>query len=82
VDKNGKVQAADALNILKMAYNMGSAPQKEWIIVPESVGNETMSRTNVVWPAGDLHVTIDQDQQLDLVGVLKGDVNGSWTVPG
>ena len=78
VDKNGKVQAADALNILKMAYNMGSAPQKEWIIVPESVGSETMSSTNVVWLTGEIDVMIDQDQQLDLVGVLKGDVNGSW----
>jgi hypothetical protein len=78
VDRSGKVQAADALNILKMAYNMGSAPQKEWIIVPESVGNETMSRTNVVWPSSEIDVTIDQDQEINLVGVLKGDVNGSW----
>jgi hypothetical protein len=82
VDRNGKVQAADALNILKMAYNMGSAPQKEWIIVPESVGSETMGRSNVLWPAGEIDVTLDPDRQLDLVGVLKGDVNGSWTPSG
>jgi nitrogen regulatory protein PII-like uncharacterized protein len=78
VDRNGKVQASDALNILKMAYNMGSAPQKEWIIVPASVGSETMNRNSVIWPTGEIHVTLDHDQEINFVGVLKGDVNGSW----
>jgi Ca2+-binding RTX toxin-like protein/alpha-tubulin suppressor-like RCC1 family protein len=78
VDKNGSVQAVDALNILKMALNIGSAPLREWVIVPESVGSETMGRSNVVWPANEIEVTLDQDRQVDLVGVLMGDVNGSW----
>jgi hypothetical protein len=41
-----------------------------------------MNRNSVIWPAAHIDVTLDQDQHLDLVGVLKGDVNGSWTVPG
>ncbi len=80
VNQNGRVEAADALNILKMAFNMPSAPQKEWEIVPESVGSETMTRSAVDWSKAEIpEVTLDQDLEMPLVGVLMGDVNGSWT---
>jgi len=78
VNKDGQVKAADALNILKMAVKLSTAPEKEWLFVPESVGSETMSRTSVVWPDNPIPVTLDADQELDLIGIVKGDVNGSW----
>ena len=37
-----------------------------------------MSRTNVTWNK-DLQATVTQDTTLNLLAVLKGDVNGSWT---
>ena len=79
VNHDGVVKAVDALNILKMAVKLSTAPQKEWFFVPESVGSETlMSRTNVLWPDNPIPVTLDADQDLDLIGIVKGDVNGSW----
>jgi uncharacterized delta-60 repeat protein len=78
VNKDGQVKAADALNILKMAVKLTTAPEKEWLFVPESVGSETMSRTNVVWPDNPIPLTLNADQELDLIGIVKGDVNGSW----
>jgi hypothetical protein len=78
VNKDGFVKAADALNILKMAVKYDTAPVKEWLFVPESVGSETMSRTHVVWPDSPMPVTLNADQELHLIGIVKGDVNGSW----
>jgi hypothetical protein len=78
VNKDGQVKAADALNILKMAVKLGTAPEIEWLFVPESVGSETMSRTHVVWPDNPIPVILDGDQEFDLIGIVKGDVNGSW----
>ena len=78
VNHDGQIKAADALNILKMAVKLDTAPAKEWLFVPESVGSESMTRTNVVWPESPIPVTLDMDQELNLIGIVKGDVNGSW----
>ncbi len=78
VNHDGQVKAADALNILKMAVKLSTAPEKEWLFVPDSVGSEAMSRTNVVWPDNPISVTLDMDQELHLIGIVKGDVSGSW----
>jgi hypothetical protein len=78
VNKDGRVNAADALNILKMAVHLDTAPAAEWLFMPDSVGSETMTRTAVHWPDSSVTVTLDQDQELQLVGIVKGDVNGSW----
>ncbi len=78
VNKDGVIRAADALNILKMAVKLDTAPANEWLFVPESVGSESMSRTHVIWPDNPLPVTLDVDQQLHLIGIVKGDVDGSW----
>jgi VCBS repeat-containing protein len=78
VNQDGQVKAADALNILKMAVKLDTAPAKEWLFVPDSVGSESMTRTTVIWPDNPLSVTLDIDQELNLIGIVKGDVNGSW----
>ena len=77
-NKDGQVNAADALNILKMAVKLDTAPAKEWLFVPESVGSETMSRTNVVWSDNPIPFTLNIDKELHLIGIVKGDVTGSW----
>jgi len=78
VNHDGQVKAADALNILKMAVKLSTAPEKEWLFVPESIGSESMSRAHVVWPDNQIPVTLDIDQELQLIGIVQGDVNGSW----
>ncbi len=78
VNKDGQVKAADALNILKMAVKLTTAPENEWLFVPDTVVNEAMSRTHVVWPDNPITVTLDVDQDVHLIGIVKGDINGSW----
>ncbi len=78
VNHDGKVKAADALNILKMAVDLPSAPANEWLFVPESVGSESMTRTHVVWPDNPVSLSLDADQELHLIGIVKGDIDGSW----
>jgi len=78
VNKDGKVQATDALAILKMAVKMDDAPDPEWLIVPESAGDQGMSRTEVIWPEGPEYL-VNQDMEVDFVGIVTGDVDGSWT---
>ncbi len=78
VNHDGAVKAVDARDILRMAVKLSTAPEKEWLFVPESVGSETMSRSNVLWPDNPIPVTLDADQDLHLIGIVSGDVNGSW----
>jgi hypothetical protein len=89
VNQDGKVTSADALAILKMAVKRTDAPTREWLFVSESQdfwdetanggqGGLTISRTNVTWNK-DLQATVTQDTTVNLLAVLKGDVNGSWT---
>ena len=83
INRDGKVRANDAFNILKMALDAPSAPSDEWIFVAESVASKTMSRSHVDW--SDINPVIDVDQtsiELDLIGIVKGDVDGSWGVVG
>ncbi len=80
INKDGVIRAADALNILRMAVKLDKAPAQEWLFVPESVGSESMSRTHVVWPDNPIPVELDVDQELHLIGIVKGDVDGSWVV--
>jgi|GEM_PF-6524554 len=79
VNRDGTVGFRDALGILKMALGRESAPAAEWVIVPATTGSEPMSSDNVIWPDDTIPVTLDQDKEIDLVGVLLGDVDGSWS---
>jgi Ca2+-binding RTX toxin-like protein len=84
---SGRVTSADALEVLKMAVNWpGSAPD-EWFFVEETrdFWNEdsqqyTLTRDASAW---EREVVIDASASpsTGVVGVLKGDVNGSWQAP-
>jgi hypothetical protein len=92
VNGDGRVSAADALAILKMAVKRSDAPARDWLFVNEahdfwneSVPNGgafTTTRSAVpkdaVMPRS---VEIVDGSPLNLVAVLKGDVNGNWAAP-
>lgn len=78
VNKDGRVTSGDALNILKMAIKYAGAPEQEWLFVDESVGSTSMSRNSVVWPTDPITIDLDTDMELDLIGIVKGDINGSF----
>jgi Ca2+-binding RTX toxin-like protein len=88
-DVNGSntVTSADALAILRMAVKLSTALPDEWFFVEESrdFWNEatnrfTLTNTNTTWDR-TIPVDLTADRALNLVGGLKGDVNGSWAAP-
>ena len=85
IGTDGQVTSADALAILKMAVKLPAAPTKEWMFVEESrdFWNETTSTftLNRKAAAWDHSISVKAPGEANLVGVLKGDVNGSWTAP-
>ncbi len=87
VGTDGRITSADALAILRMAVKLPTAPAKEWLFVEETrdfwdeaTGKFTLDRTHASWDHA-ISANLQSDQTLNLVGVLKGDVNGSWAAP-
>ncbi len=87
INEDGRVTSADALAILKMARGMKDAPAMKWLFVDEEQDfwNETLNaflttRHSVSW-SQNLSVDVTQNTPHNLVAVLKGDVNGSWSAP-
>ena len=86
-NQDGKVTSADALAILKMAVKRSDAPAREWLFVNENqdfwnevTSSFTTTRSKVEWDK-ELQVSSPLTTQQNVVAVLKGDVNGSWTPP-
>ena len=87
VGTDGKVTSADALAILRMAVKLPTAPAAGWFFVEETrdfwdetTGKFTLDRSHASWDHS-ISTNAQVDQPVNLVGVLKGDVNGSWTAP-
>lgn len=79
VTHDGRVRSTDALAILKMAVGYEGAPENTWIFVAEDEAlAASMNRKAVDWSLEKIDVTLDTDIQLDLIGIVRGDVDGSW----
>ncbi len=85
VTGDGRVNSQDALAILKMAVRRSDAPARDWIFVREdadfwneTTGTVSMNRNAVIYGKSPFVISAGGGQDLDLVGILKGDVNGSW----
>jgi hypothetical protein len=79
VDGNGAVGLADAIGVLKHAIGL-PAPAPKWVFVDEAdLGMPARAGTSPgTVPAT---VTTEAAEHVGLVGILRGDVNGSWTPP-
>ena len=80
VGTDGRVTSADALAILKMSVGIPTAPTMEWMFVEETRDLSGLSRTNASWDH-TINVNVQGDTTQNLVGFIKGDVNGSWVPP-
>ena len=85
VNNSGTITSADALSILKMAVRLVDAPQAEWLFLREqdtfwNAGSSSYSVTRSAVPNAELPVSLQIGGAVtqNLVGVLTGDVNGSW----
>jgi len=88
VNRDGKVTSADALAILKMSVKLSDAPTPAWMFVEEkrdfwdeATKAFTLTRNAASWDTS-INLALPSAASTNLVGVLKGDVNGSWTLPG
>ena len=87
VNGDGRITSSDALAILKMAVKYTGATTPQWMFVEDTRdfyddanGVFTLTRTNASWDHGISAPVLGSITE-DLVGVLKGDVNGSWVAP-
>jgi hypothetical protein len=91
VNQSGTVTSADALAILRMAVKLSTATPQEWLFVEESrdlwdelaldgQGGSALTRTAAAWDRA-IGASPQDTADVNLVGILKGDVNGSWTPP-
>lgn len=78
-DANNAVNLSDAISVLKHVVGL-DAPKPAWAFVnsdaPE-ISNLTADISNIQLPneiSGDLSISSD----IELIGVLRGDVDGSW----
>jgi len=77
IDHDGQVQADDALSILKTVLDISDSSETEWLILPESIVATPGSNAGVIWP-DDPQLLITHDSEINFIGIVQGDVNGSW----
>ncbi len=79
-DASGQVDLADAIAVLKHVVQL-SAPSPSWLFVDEASSSvPSISALNV--GSVSSQVSVNLDSHVGLVGVLRGDVDGSWSAPG
>ena len=85
--RSATATAADALGILKMAVKLPGAITPQWMFVEDTRdfyddanGVFTLNRSNASWDH-TISATVAGNTTENLVGILKGDVNGSWAPP-
>jgi peptidyl-prolyl cis-trans isomerase A (cyclophilin A) len=82
VDGNGSVSLTDALGVLRHAVGLPGAAAPSWTFVDEAdPGMPARATTTPGAVPATLEGLTPADGHLGLVGVLRGDVDGSWAAP-
>lgn len=82
LDGNGKVELADVIGLLKVFLNLPVTNTKamEWVIVQadqvQAANGESLGKDNATPVTFDVEFAAGTD--VALVGILRGDVDGSW----
>jgi len=83
LNANGKVELSDVISLLKVFLNLPVANTQamEWVFVDAAVGAVdnpfNLSKNNASAPL--IEHDFSADSNVDLVGIIRGDVDGSWT---
>lgn len=77
LDGSGHLTRADASLIAELAASGPAARQPVWQFIAEGADLGSINRTAVHWPIST-QVDLNLSDQLRWVGVLSGDVDGSW----
>jgi hypothetical protein len=86
-NQDGTVGLTDAIDVLKSIVGL-TAPTPSWVMLDQSKVNSTLTmsaynsdtskkQTNG-WMSSALNLDMVSTQEVMLVGVLTGDVDGSW----
>jgi len=78
INKDGQVNSNDALNILKLAVGLTGGPSPDWVFVNDSYEFSEMNAKNSNFTEGFTSENVLSDTRFDLLGILVGDVNGSF----
>ena len=84
-NRDGGVGLTDAIDVLKAVVGL-NAPAPSWVVLEQSkvASSMTMDSYNADktksegWMSSTLSVDLDKTPEIQLVGVLAGDVDGSW----
>jgi uncharacterized delta-60 repeat protein len=81
INADGQVDRADAQAILKIAQGSatGSDALPEWVFVDETAVLSSVNASRVELPDLGPLVAAGTAQSVNLIGILRGDVDGSWT---
>ena len=79
INQDGRVTAFDAYSLLQVYAQSANALPQEFVFIDPSANLSALSRLNVKYTEGRLVSQSDPgDIPVDLVGVLLGDVTGSY----
>jgi len=79
VNQNGRVTSSDALDILKLAVQHETAPDEQFIFLDDTLVAGDISKGPVRY-TDDISDVIESDTyDVDIVAVLLGDVDGSYS---
>lgn len=77
-DANGKIELSDVLAILKTYLGKASSITPQWAFVDASADLNGLTAKACAAPSVDLNL-VDVTTNVSLIGILRGDVNGSWS---
>jgi hypothetical protein len=81
MNHDGRVTAADALEILKTSVGINTI-QPNWMFVPnDAAGLAGMTKTTVSYKDDWNLSSITAPTANTFTGILVGDVNNSWVIP-
>jgi hypothetical protein len=75
-DGNGKLDLTDVLSLLKNYLGKTTSATPQWVFVSEVANLSALSKTATTLPA--LQHDPATGTELNMVAILRGDVNGSW----
>ena len=86
LDANGKVELSDVISLLKVFLGLPVANTQamEWVFVKESdsptdINGQSFDKEHATPPP--IAHNFNESAEVNIVGILRGDVDGSWTPP-
>lgn len=80
LDGSGSIDLSDVLNLLKFYLGKTSSVAPSWTFVDAGADLSTLSSKSTTLPS--ISVDLESTSKINLVGILRGDVNGSWKPDG